>query len=62
MRKTLIVGATSAIAQATARLFAADGASLFLVARDERKSHLWIEGLPAVPVCGAAGKRGGCYS
>ncbi len=45
MRKTLIVGATSAIAQATARLFAADGASLFLVARDERKLNAVAEDL-----------------
>lgn len=34
MRKMLIIGATSAIAEATARLFAADGDALFLVARD----------------------------
>jgi decaprenylphospho-beta-D-erythro-pentofuranosid-2-ulose 2-reductase len=34
MRKVLIVGATSAIAQATARRFAADGDALFLVGRD----------------------------
>ncbi len=34
MRKILIVGATSAIAEATARLFAAEGDQLFLVARD----------------------------
>jgi short-subunit dehydrogenase len=37
MRKILIVGATSAIAEHTARLFAADGDALFLVARDETK-------------------------
>jgi decaprenylphospho-beta-D-erythro-pentofuranosid-2-ulose 2-reductase len=37
MRRILIIGATSAIAQATARLFAADGDSFFLVARDEEK-------------------------
>lgn len=34
MRRVLIIGATSAIAEATARLFAARGDSLFLVARD----------------------------
>lgn len=37
MKKTLIIGATSAIAQATARLFAADGHRLFLVAREETR-------------------------
>jgi hypothetical protein len=37
MRRVLIIGATSAIAQATARLFAADGDAFFLVARDEEK-------------------------
>lgn len=34
MRKVLILGATSAIAQETAKLFAADGDRLFLVARN----------------------------
>lgn len=34
MKKILILGATSAIAKATARLFAAHGDSLYLVARD----------------------------
>lgn len=34
MKKILIIGATSAIAQATARLYAARGDALFLVARD----------------------------
>ncbi|HSA59928.1 MAG TPA: SDR family NAD(P)-dependent oxidoreductase, partial [bacterium] len=37
MRKMLIIGATSAIARETARLFAADGDALFLVARDPEK-------------------------
>ena len=37
MRKTLIIGATSAIAQATARLFAEAGDTLFLVARNADK-------------------------
>ncbi len=35
MRKVLIIGATSAIAEATARLFAARGDRLFLLARNE---------------------------
>lgn len=34
MRKVLVVGATSAIAEAVVRLFAADGDRLFLVARN----------------------------
>ncbi|MCI0710593.1 MAG: SDR family oxidoreductase [Chloroflexi bacterium] len=37
MLKMMIVGATSAIAQETARCFAADGASFFLVARSQEK-------------------------
>jgi len=37
MRKTLIIGATSAIAQATARLLAEAGDALFLVARNTEK-------------------------
>ena len=37
MLKLLIIGATSAIAHETARLFAADGAELFLVARNTEK-------------------------
>ena len=39
MKKILIIGATSAIAMACARLWAAQGASLFLVARDPAKLH-----------------------
>lgn len=35
MQKVVIIGATSAIAEATARLYAARGAQLFLVARHE---------------------------
>jgi len=35
MQNILIVGAASAIAEATARLYAAQGANLFLLARDE---------------------------
>ncbi len=37
MRRVLIVGATSAIAAATARLFAADGDAFFLVARNKER-------------------------
>lgn len=37
MRKILIFGATSAIAQVTARLFAKDGDQFFLVGRNEEK-------------------------
>lgn len=37
MRRVLVIGATSAIAQATARLFAADGDALFLVARNRER-------------------------
>jgi len=37
MNKILIMGATSAIAEATARSFAAHGASLYLVARNAQK-------------------------
>ena len=35
MQNILIIGATSAIAEATARLYAADGANLYLLARNE---------------------------
>jgi len=37
MKRIMIIGATSAIAQATARLYAAEGAALFLAARDPEK-------------------------
>jgi len=37
MRRTLIVGATSAIAQETAKLLAKEGDKLFLTARNEKK-------------------------
>lgn len=40
MKKILIVGATSAIAEATARLWAAQGAALHLVARDAERLAL----------------------
>lgn len=45
MRKIFIFGATSAIAEATARLFAADGGSFFLVARDPDKLKVIAEDL-----------------
>lgn len=53
MRKTLIIGATSAIAQQTARLFAVAGDALFLVARNDNKlaataDDLKIRGASAV--------------
>lgn len=37
MQKVVIIGATSAIAEATARLYAARGAQLFLVARNAKR-------------------------
>ncbi len=37
--KVLILGATSSIAHETAKLFAADGAEFFLVARNKKKLH-----------------------
>lgn len=53
MRKIFMFGATSAIAEATARLFAADGDSFYLVARDSDKLNaladdLRIRGAPQV--------------
>lgn len=47
MKKILIVGATSAIARETARCFAAEGASLFLVARDPVKLEAVVNDLKA---------------
>jgi decaprenylphospho-beta-D-erythro-pentofuranosid-2-ulose 2-reductase len=47
MRRVLIIGATSAIAQATARLFAADGDAFFLVARDDEKVRAVADDLRA---------------
>ena len=44
-RKLFIFGATSAIAEAAARLFAADGGSFFLVARDPGKLSATAEDL-----------------
>lgn len=53
MRRTLIIGATSAIAEATARLFAEAGDSLYLVARNATKleaiaADLRVRGATAV--------------
>lgn len=53
MKKILIIGATSAIATACARIWAAQGASLFLVARDAEKlqalcADLEVRGAAAV--------------
>jgi hypothetical protein len=53
MRKTLIIGATSAIAEASARLFAQDGDHLFLVARNQAQvnaiaADLRVRGSPVV--------------
>ncbi len=45
MRKVLIIGAASAIAQATARQFAEAGDTLFLVARDQNKLNVIAEDL-----------------
>ena len=55
MLKLMIVGATSAIAQETARYFAQDGAELFLVARDATKlqaiaDDLKVRGAKAVHI------------
>lgn len=47
MRKILIIGATSAIAQATARRFAAAGDRLFLVARDAERLQAVADDLTA---------------
>lgn len=47
MRKVLIIGATSAIAQATMRHFAAAGDALFLVARNDDKLQAIADDLEA---------------
>jgi decaprenylphospho-beta-D-erythro-pentofuranosid-2-ulose 2-reductase len=39
MKKILIIGATSAIAEATARLWAAQGHSIYLLGRNEERLH-----------------------
>jgi short-subunit dehydrogenase len=51
--RVVILGATSGIAEATARLYAAEGADLFLVARDPERLHsvaadLGLRGAPNV--------------
>ena len=53
MRKTLIIGATSAIAEATARMLAERGDALYLVARNEARlaaiaADLSVRGSPRV--------------
>ena len=53
MRKTLIIGATSAIAEATARILAGHGDSLYLVARNQARlasiaADLSVRGSPRV--------------
>jgi short-subunit dehydrogenase len=53
MQKVVIIGATSAIAEATARLYAARGAQLFLVARNVERlkdiaDDLRVRGAPKV--------------
>ena len=40
MKKILVIGATSAIAEATARIWAQRGDELFLVARNEERLNL----------------------
>lgn len=45
MRRILVVGATSTIAQATMRHFAKDGASFFLAARSQEKLDAVVEDL-----------------
>ncbi len=45
MKKVLIIGATSAIAQAVARLYAREKAALFLVGRDDYKLQAVVDDL-----------------
>jgi hypothetical protein len=54
MRKTLIIGATSAIAQATAQLLEKEGDAIYLVARNEDKLKIIADDLLArgAPVTG----------
>lgn len=54
--KILIIGATSAIAHACARVWAARGASLYLLARDGRRAHANVDDLR---LRGAAGTHAG---
>lgn len=56
MKKIMVIGATSAIAHATTKLFASDGDRLFLVARDIKKldavaDDLKVRGADQVEVC-----------
>lgn len=56
MKRILIIGATSSIATACARLWAARGEQIFLVARNEAKLHelaadLEVRGAAAVSTC-----------
>jgi short-subunit dehydrogenase len=55
MRKILVIGATSAIAEATARVWSQNGDSLFLVARNRAKlesiaTDLQVRGSPKVDI------------
>jgi decaprenylphospho-beta-D-erythro-pentofuranosid-2-ulose 2-reductase len=45
MKKILIIGATSAIAEAVAREYATQGATLFLMARDAERLHTLVHDL-----------------
>src|SRR3989338_2762297 len=45
MKKILIIGATSSIAQETAKIFATSGAALFLVARNQEKMDILAKDL-----------------
>ncbi len=47
MKTILVIGATSSIAQSTARLFAANNAKLFLVARNKEKLNIVADDLKA---------------
>ena len=47
-QKVLIIGATSAIAEAVAKRYAKDGASLFLVGRDQQKLEIVAANLQAL--------------
>lgn len=56
MKRVLIIGATSAIATACGRLWAAQGATLFLVARDNEKletlaADLRVRGASSTHIC-----------
>lgn len=56
MKKILIIGATSAIAKSAARLWAQEGSSLYLVARDQERlesisNDLKVRGASSVFIC-----------